>query len=142
MFGKIISYDPETKSGTIQSGKEVFKFDSNVWIANAPPEQDDVVCFDLNSNAITNVNLAVALLDKSNAVKYRWIAGLLSFLLGWAGMSRLYLGFYKIALFQIILTAIFFKAGALNFALLWGFIDALLLLSGHYDKDAKGRPLK
>jgi hypothetical protein len=142
MFGHIASYDPETKSGTIKTGKETFKFDSSIWIADAPPEQDDIVRFDLNSNGITNVNFAGAFIDKANAVKYRWIAATLSFLLGWAGMSRLYLGYYKIAGFQIALTLILFKLALLNFALLWGFIDALLLVAGHADKDAQGRPLK
>jgi hypothetical protein len=142
MFGRIESYDPETKTGTITTGKEVFKFDMNLWVADAPPEKDDIVRFDLSSNAITNINLAGAFLDKANAVKSKWLAVFLSFFLGWAGMSRLYLGYYQLAAFQIILTAIFFMAGTLNFALLWGFIDALLLLTGHADKDAKGRPLK
>lgn len=142
MFGRIESYDTESKTGTIHSGKEIFKFNMSAWVADAAPEKDDIVRFDLNSNAITNINLAGAFIDKTNAVKYRWLAALLSFLLGWAGMSRLYLGYYRIAIYQIVLSGILFAVGFFNFALLWGFIDALLLASGHSDKDGQGRPLK
>lgn len=142
MFGRIESYDPDTQTGVIAAGKEVFKFGMNTWLADVPPEKDDIVRFDLRSKSIANITLAGAFLDKSNAVKHRWIATLLSFTLGWAGMSRLYLGYYQLAAMQIVLTGILMTAGFLSFALLWGFIDALLLLSGHADKDAKGRPLK
>ena len=142
MYGRIDSYDPETQTGTISVGKEVFKFDSSIWIAEAPPETDDIVRFDLSSDGITNVTLAGAFLNKENAVKRRWIAAALSFLFGWAGLGRLYLGFYKVALLQILYTAALMYVGFLNFALLWGFIDALLLMTGHFDRDAKNRPLK
>lgn len=142
MFGRIENYNPDTKTGTIAAGKEIFKFDMSLWVADAPPEKDDIVRFDLHSNAITNINLAGAFIDKTNAVKSKWIAALLSFTLGWAGMSRLYLGYYQLAAIQVGITAILFAAGSLNFALLWGFLDTLLLISGHADKDAKGRPLK
>jgi hypothetical protein len=142
MFGRIESYDPDNNTGVINAGKENFKFSLNNWIADAPPEKDDIVRFDLSSNGISNVNLAGAFIDKENAVKYKWIAALLSFFLGWAGMSRLYLGYYRLAIIQMVLTGILASAGFLNFALLWGFLEALLLIAGHYDKDAKNRPLK
>jgi TM2 domain-containing membrane protein YozV len=142
MFGRIESYDPDTQTGVITAGKEVFKFDMKVWVADTLPEKDDIVRFDLRAKAVANITLAGAFIDKSNAVKRRWVAALLSFLLGWAGMSRLYLGYYQIAFVQILLTVILVSAGFLPFALLWGFLDAVLLMAGHNDKDAKGRPLK
>lgn len=142
MFGRIESYDPDSKTGVIKTDKGVFKFDMNHWVADTPPEQADIVRFDLNSDGVSNVNLAGAFLDKTNAVKYKWLAAVLSLFFGWAGLSRLYLGYYQLAITQIILTVVFVSAGFLSFALLWGFIDTLLLLGGQADKDAKGRPLK
>lgn len=144
MIGIIKEYDPETQSGSITNGKEVFKFELKGWIANAPPEQGDHVKFDLRGGATPfNINLYTASLDKGNAVKSKWIAFGLAFLLGMTGAHRFYLGYYRIGITQIIVnTLLVVVAGLPGYAFLWGFVDAILILGGHIDKDAQGRPFK
>ena len=73
----------------------------------------------------------------TKAVKYKYVAVALAFFLGFTGMHRFYLGYYKLGLAQLAFTAITVGYGAL-----WGFIEAILLFAGHINKDAKGRPLK
>lgn len=143
MLGIIKEYDPETQSGTLFNGKETFKFELKDWIANAPPESGDQVKFDLHGNNPANINLYAASLDKGGAVKSKWIAFGLALLLGVTGIHRIYLGYYRIAITQIIVnTFLIVIAGVPGYAFLWGFVDAILLLGGHIDKDAQGRPFK
>lgn len=142
MIGVIQSYDPETQAGTISIGKEVLQFDMNDWIAGAPPEQGDHVTFDIRGVKPCNINLYVATLDKGEAVKYKYLAVFLALTLGWAGGHRIYLGYYSIAVTQIVITALLLMLGLMGYALLWGFVEAILIFGGHIDKDAKGRPLK
>lgn len=142
MIGVIQSYDPETQAGTISNGKEVFQFVMGDWIAGAPPEQGDHVTFEVRGVKPCNINLYVATLDKGEAVKYKYLALVLALVLGWAGGHRCYLGFYRIAIIQLTVTALLIVAGLPGYILLWSFVDALLIFGGHIDKDAKGRPLK
>jgi TM2 domain-containing membrane protein YozV len=142
VLGVIQSYDPEAQAGTISIGKEVFQFDMNDWIAGAPPEQGDHVTFEVRGVKPCNINLYVATLNKGEAVKYKYLALALAFFLGWAGGHRFYLGYYRIAITQIIATALLIVAGLPGYILLWSFVDAILIFGGHLDKDAKGRPLK
>jgi TM2 domain-containing membrane protein YozV len=74
---------------------------------------------------------------RGEPVKSRLIAGLLGVILGWLGVHRFYLGFYRIGFFQLLVTAITLGAGAV-----WGFVDGVLILSGHVDRDGQNRPLK
>jgi len=46
------------------------------------------------------------------------------------------------AAIQIAVTAGLVSGGLMGFAMLWGFIETILLLGGHIDRDGKGRPLK
>jgi TM2 domain-containing membrane protein YozV len=143
MIGVIKSYDSETKTGSISNGKEVFEFAISDWIANAPPEQGDNVKFDLRGVKPFNINLYAATLDKGGAVKSKWLAVTLALLLGIVGVHRLYLGYYRVAITIICANALLvFVIGAPQFAILWGLIETVLLLGGHIDKDAQGRPLK
>ncbi|NOU23209.1 MAG: NINE protein [Methyloglobulus sp.] len=142
MIGVIQSYDPETQAGTISNGKEVFQFVMGDWIAGAPPEQGDHVTFEVRGVKPCNINLYVATLDKGEAVKYKYLALVLALVLGWAGGHRCYLGFYRLAIIQLTVTALLIVAGLPGYILLWSFVDALLIFGGHIDKDAKGRPLK
>ena len=142
MLGVIKDYDPETQTGSISNGNEVFRFEINDWIAGAPPEQGDQVKFDIRGVKPCNINLYAATLDKGGAVKSKWIAFALAFILGLAGIHRFYLGYYRIAITQIIVNTILVVAGAPAYAILWGFVEAILILGGHIDKDALGRPLK
>jgi len=143
MIGVIKEYNPETQSGTISIGKEVFQFEISEWIANAPPEEGDHVEFDLRGVKPFNINLYAANLDKSLAVKRKYISILFAFFLGVIGAHRIYLGYYRLAIIQIIINSLlFFAAGLPGYAFLWGFVEAILLFGGHIDKDAQGRPLK
>jgi TM2 domain-containing membrane protein YozV len=143
MIGAIKDYDPETEAGSITIGKEVFPFEIGDWIANAPPEAGDHVKFDLRGVKPYNINLYAATLDKGEAVKRKSIAVVLALLLGWMGAHRFYLGYYRTGFTIIIVNALLVKViGAPQFAILWGIIETVLLLSGHIDQDAQGRPLK
>jgi TM2 domain-containing membrane protein YozV len=143
VIGVIKDYDPETQAGTISNGKEVFEFTISDWIANAPPEQGDNVKFDLRGVKPCSIDLYAATLDKGGAVKSKWVAFGLAFIFGITGAHRLYLGYYRIAITQIIVnTLLIVVAGLPGYAFLWGFVDAILILGGHLDKDAQGRPLK
>jgi len=137
MIGHIESYDPDVQTGVIKSGKKFFEFHIDDWVAEAGPETGDDVTFDATKTTAVNVNLVGAYLVKPEAVKYRYLAAVLALILGGAGIHRLYLGYYWIALMQLALT---FVTG--GFGLLWGFIEAVLLFGGQMHKDAKGRPLK
>lgn len=143
MFGVIKDYDPETQTGTINNGKENLPFEIATWIAQAPPEPGDHVKFDLAGLKPFNIDLYAATLDKGDAVKSKWVAVGLALLLGFVGAHRFYLGYYRMAFTIIAVNAMLVKViGAPQFAILWGIIETVLLLGGHIDKDAKGRPLK
>lgn len=142
MIGVIQHYDPESQSGTISTGKEQFTFDMSVWIAGAPPEQGDHVKFDLRGVKPYNINLYAATLEKEEAVKRKFIAFLLALFLGYLGIHRFYLGYYRVGATQIVVNFLLWRVGLPGYAFLWGFVEAILILGGHFDKDAKGRPLK
>jgi TM2 domain-containing membrane protein YozV len=142
MIGVIKEYDPETQTGSISNGNEDFQFEISNWIANAPPEYGDHVKFDLAGVKPFNIDLYAATLDKGGAVKSKWISFALAFIFGYVGAHRFYLGYYRIAITQIIVNTLLIVAGLPGFAFLWGFVEAILILGGHIDKDAQGRPLK
>jgi len=138
MIGNIESYDADSQTGVIKSGEKLFTFHGADWLSEVPPDQGDEVSFDTEEMIASNVNLlAATMLEKPKAVKYKYVAALLAFIFGGLGLHRLYLGYYRIAFAQLVLTVV--TAG---YGLLWGFIESMLLLAGHIDKDAKGRPLK
>ncbi|MDD1605657.1 MAG: TM2 domain-containing protein [Methylococcaceae bacterium] len=139
MIGHIESYDPKTQSGVIKSEDKFFAFDLQGWVADVPPDQGDDVDFDVavdNTTAHT-IKLVGAYLQPPKAVKYKYVASALALFLGFTGAHRFYLGFYKLGIAQLALTALTVGYGAL-----WGFVEAVLLFTGNINKDAKGRPLK
>jgi TM2 domain-containing membrane protein YozV len=69
--------------------------------------------------------------------KSKLAAGLLGIFLGGLGIHRFYLGFIGIGIVQIIVTLI-----TVGFGGLWGFIEGILILTGSFKKDAKGRLIK
>jgi TM2 domain-containing membrane protein YozV len=69
--------------------------------------------------------------------KSKLAAGLLGIFLGAWGIHRFYLGYVGIGIAQIIVTIVTFGFGAL-----WGFIEGILILTGTFNKDAKGFGLK
>ncbi|MGR8942054.1 MAG: NINE protein [Gammaproteobacteria bacterium] len=142
MIGKITRFDADAGTGLIGCEGQAYPFALADWTEGVPPEQDDDVRFELEDGKAVNVGLVGAYLEPPPAVKYKYLAAALSLLLGWAGLGRLYLGYYRLAFFQIVLTVILVRAGFVAFVPQWGFIEAVLLLSGNFNTDAKGRPLK
>jgi TM2 domain-containing membrane protein YozV len=142
MIGHIESFDLDSQTGVIKSEDKLFEFHIDDWAADVPPDVGDDIRFDLKDGKTSNVNLLGVSLEKPKAVKYKYLAAVMALLFGWAGLHRFYLGYYRIGFIQIVLTAILLRAGFIVFVPQWGFVEALLLFSGKFDKDAKGRPLK
>jgi TM2 domain-containing membrane protein YozV len=142
MIGQIENYNPETQSGIIKSGENHYTFHFDNWAETVPPDAGDEVSFVPDNLSATNVKLLGIQMEKPKAVKYKYLAVFLAIFLGWLGLHRLYLGYYRIALAQLALSAVLINAGFIVFAPQWAFVDALLLFSGNLDKDGKGRPLK
>lgn len=138
MIGHIESYDDERQTGAIKSEDSFYEFHIDEWNSeNEPKIGDDVDFIPEDDGSATNVGLLGVHIKNLEAVKNHYIAGALGIILGFAGIHRLYLGFYTIAIAQMLVT--YFTAG---FGVVWGLVDGVLLLTGHIHKDAKGRPLK
>ncbi|MGZ8136484.1 MAG: TM2 domain-containing protein [Methylococcaceae bacterium] len=138
MIGHIESYDPDNGTGVIKSEDKLFTFHLDDWKAVAPPDQGDDVNFEAQDETkACNINLVGAYLEPPKAVKYKYVAAFLALVFGGVGLHRIYLGYYKVALAQIVVTM-----ATAGYGVLWGFIEAILLFANHIDKDAKGRPLK
>ncbi len=135
MIGKIDQFAAETQTGEITSEEQRYTFELQDWLAAVPPEPGDEVIFEAEESRAKKINLAG--LAKPKAVKSRYLAAALALVFGFAGIHRVYLGHYKLAFFQLAFTLL--TAG---YGVLWGFVEFILLLAGHIDKDAKGRPLK
>jgi len=137
MIGQVQSYDPALLAGVITSEGKSFDFVIKDWVTGVPPEQEDEVYFDEEGHQAVNIRLVGAYLAPPTPVKSKKIAGILALLLGFAGVHRIYLGYYKLAVAQMAVTA-----ATVGFGALWGFVDAVLIFTGNINKDAKGRPLK
>lgn len=73
--------------------------------------------------------------------KSRLAAGLLGILLGAFGVHNFYLGFTSKAVAQLLLTVL--TCGILSFvSAIWGLVEGILILTGSYNEDANGNPLK
>ncbi len=143
MIGQIESYDPDTQAGIINSKGTLFTFHvEDNWVADVPPDEGDDVSFEATGTIANNINLVGAYLEPPKAVKYKYLAAVLALLLGWAGVHRLYLGFYRLAVIQLTVTVLLYVTGLPGFAMLWGFVDSILLFGGQIHLDAKGRPFK
>ena len=137
MIGHIESFHPDNQSGTIKNETESYTFHLDDWVAQVPPDIGDDVTFEIDESVARKIDLVGAYLSPPKAVKYKYVAVALALFLGFTGMHRFYLGYYKLGLAQLAFTAVTVGYGAL-----WGFIEVILLLAGHINKDAKGRPLK
>jgi TM2 domain-containing membrane protein YozV len=137
IIGQIESYDSEKQTGIVKSQDDFFEFNATSWKSSVPPDQGDEVTFNVNDGTVSDMLLVAETMKPVEAVKRRWIATSLALFLGFAGVHRFYLGFYKLGLAQITVTAL-----TQGYGVLWGFIDAVLLFAGHINKDAKNRPLK
>lgn len=64
-------------------------------------------------------------------------AGFLQLFLGSFGIGRFYLGYKKIAIFQLAASAVSFGIGGF----IWGFIDGIMILNGNERYDGYGKIL-
>jgi len=137
MIGHIESYDENSQTGVVTSNGQFYQFHADDWLPDVPPESGDDVNFEVSEGMAKQVNLVGAYLEKAKPVKYKYLAGALGLLFGFAGVHRFYLGYYKIGLAQLALTIL-----TNGYGVLWGFIETVLIFAGHINEDAKGRPLK
>jgi TM2 domain-containing membrane protein YozV len=73
--------------------------------------------------------------------KSKLAAGLLGIFLGNLGVHNFYLGYTGKAWAQLLITVLSF--GTLSFiSAIWGLIEGILYLTGHYTVDANGLPLR
>jgi len=137
MLGHIESYDERCQTGVVKYEDKFYEFHIDQWTAEDPPNQGDDVDFDLEEGEITEIGPVGAYLVDTQPVKRRILAGLLGLIFGAVGLHRIYLGFWGLGITQIIVT---YLTG--GFGVVWGFIEGVLILTGHIHKDAKGRYLK
>jgi len=137
MIGHIESFDPDNQTGIIKSEEKSYTFHLDDWVAQVPPDQGDDVNFDAEGAIARKITLVGAYLAPPKAVKYKYVAAVLALFLGFTGIHRFYLGFYKLGFAQLAVTA-----ATVGYGALWGFVEAVLIFAGHINKDAKGRPLK
>jgi TM2 domain-containing membrane protein YozV len=83
----------------------------------------------------TPVNPSVVCYNPNH--KSKIAAGLFGILLGWAGVHRFYLGYTGLGIVQILVSIVTFGIGGL-----WGFVEGILILTGSFNKDAKGNPMR
>ena len=77
----------------------------------------------------------------NSTAKSRLAAGLLGILLGAFGAHNFYLGYHGKAWAQVTVTVL--SVGTLIFVSgIWGLVEGILYLTGHYSTDAEGKPLK
>lgn len=139
MKGHIARYDKVNHAGIIISGKDSYVFLRDEWKSEYEPYIRCPVEFVFDDGGVTNVVLIGEYKGpKGDPVKSRIVASVLSFFLGALGVSRFYLGYYKMGIAQIVVTVI-----TKGFAgIVWGFVDGVLIFSGRIEKDGKNRPLK
>lgn len=137
MLGHIESYDERCQTGVIKFKNEFYEFHIDRWTATEPPKAGDDVDFDHEDGEVTEVSPVGAYLVDAQPVKNHYVAALLGVMFGAIGLHRLYLGFWGLGLTQIFVT--FITGG---FGVVWGFIEGVLIFTGHINKDAKGRLLK
>ena len=137
MLGHIESYDETYQTGIVKAEKDYYEFHLNQWTSEAAPSEGDDVEFSQEEGVITEVHLVGAYLIENQPVKSRVLAAFLGIAFGAIGLQRFYLGFYAIGALQIVVTLL---TG--GFGVMWGFIEGILIYTGHMDKDAKGRHLK
>jgi TM2 domain len=138
MQGHITRYDKQYQRGYIASGQDTYVFSLKDWTEDFPPYSGCLVEFDYQDKILSNVSLFGEYKGPvGEPVKSKMVAGILGLLLGWAGVHRFYLGFYKIGLIQLAVTIATVGIGAF-----WGMIEGVLILSGRMEMDAQRHPLK
>ena len=120
----------------VSCGAPPMKGSNYCWNCGQPTNSLAEICLKcgvrLNRQSSAQTNI-----QSGEAVKSKMTAGLLSIFLGWVGVGRFYLGFTGIGILQIV-SSIFTLGLAGS---IWGVIEGILILTGTFNKDAKGRPL-
>ncbi len=138
MIGHIESYDNKIQTGIIKYEDQYYEFYIDQWELESPPQAGDDVDFDIDDDGkVIEVSPVGAYLRDTKPVKRKWLAALLGIVFGAIGLHRIYLGFYGVGIAQILVTLV---TG--GYGVMWGFIEGILLMTGHIHKDAKGRFLK
>lgn len=137
MLGHIESYDERCQTGVIKYQDRFYEFHIDQWTAEQAPQAGDDVDFDHENNEVIEVSPVGAYLVELQPVKHHLIAALLGIVFGGLGFHRFYLGFWGLGITQILVTL--FTGG---FGVVWGFVEGVLIFTGHIKKDAKGRHLK
>lgn len=137
MIGKITSYDEQTQTGVIECDELFYGFHHDDWSEKVDPRIDSNVLFEAEGDTASMVTLIGNYIEHKEAVKSRKTAAILAICLGIFGAHRWYLGFYKIAMIQITVTAF-----TLGFGILWPFVEGFLIYTGRINEDFEGRPLK
>ncbi len=137
MLGHLESYDERCQTGVVKYDGKFYEFHIDQWTSQQPPKQGDDVDFEEENGEIIEISPVGAYLVDSQPVKNHIIAALLGVTFGAVGFHRMYLGYWGLAITQIIVT---FVTG--GFGVVWGFIEGVLIFTGHINKDAKGRLLK
>lgn len=144
MLGRVENYDDERQTGTLKGTDKYYEFHIDDWGLDAQPQAGDAVDFMPEDDGSATSISAIAGVTQHDItpVKRRIVAALLGLFTGWLGLHRIYLGFYRIAILQLTVTAVTLYFGAPGYAYVWGFVEGFLLMAGLMHKDAKGRPLK
>ncbi|MDC9728905.1 MAG: TM2 domain-containing protein [Methyloprofundus sp.] len=140
MIGKIKSYDEKTQTGVIELDEQFYGFHLDDWSESVAPRIESSVLFEAEGDTATMVTLIGNYAPTpKEAVKSRRIAIALAIfpLTAIVGGHRWYLGFYKMAMIQTVVTAMSFGGGYL-----WPFIEGVLIFMGKMYEDSEGRPLK
>lgn len=140
MIGNITSYDKTTQTGVIQSEEINYNFHIKAWSESTLPVVGADVLFEEEEEHMASmVTMIGNYTPPQEAVKSRSIAMALALFpaTGIFGAHRWYLGFYKIAIFQMLITI-----ATIGIGFLWPFVEGFLLYLGKIHKDKQGRPLK
>ncbi|WP_150050313.1 MULTISPECIES: NINE protein [Methylomonas] len=137
MLGHIESYDERCQTGVVKHEDRFYEFHIDHWTSQEAPRVGDDVDFDHENGEVTEIGPVGAYLTQVKPVKNHLIAALLGIIGGGFGLHRFYLGFWGLGVTQIAVTVMFG-----GFGFVWGFIEGVLIFTGHIRKDAKGRQLK
>ena len=139
MIGHIESYDNEGQQGVIKAEDKTYTFGLDEWNPEVEPKVGkDVDFMPGDDGTASSVDIATAHLKNKKAVRNHYIAGVLGIVGGSMGLHRIYLGFYPIAVAQILLSFVL----GFQYGFMWGLVEGILLFGKQINRDAKGRPLK
>ncbi len=97
---------------------------------------------EIPDNAYVCMHCGVAVQDSQ---KSKLAAGLLGIFLGGFGAHNFYLGYQNKAVAQLLISVIglFVTLGIATTVIgIWGFVEGIMILTGHINVDGKGIPLK